>query len=98
MRLGIALANAIARALGFKGNFVESLISAASNAVSGFVNYITQLPGIVMGEFNRVLGLVNDFINSLPDRVWDMGQAIIDALKRSLGYWFPRTYVLYVGR
>ena len=89
LRLGIALANAIARALGFKGNFVESLISAASNAVSGFVNYITQLPGIVMGEFNRVLGLVNDFINSLPDRVWDMGQAIIDALKRSLGIGSP---------
>ena len=89
LRLGIALANAIARALGFKGNFVESLISAASNAVSGFVNYITQLPGIVMGEFNRVLGLVNDFINSLPDRVWDMGQAIIDALKSSLGIGSP---------
>ena len=89
LQVGIALANALASALGFKGNFVESLISAASNAVSGFVNYITQLPDIVMGEFERVLGLVNDFINSLPDRVWDMGQAIIDALKSSLGIGSP---------
>lgn len=89
LKVGIALTNALAKALGFKGNFVQSLISSASSAVSGFVSYITQLPGIVMGEFNRVLGLVNDFINSLPDRVWDMGQAIIDALKRSLGIGSP---------
>ena len=48
-----------------------------------------------MGEFERVLGLVNDFINSLPDRVWEMGQAIIDALKRSLGIGSPG-YMYYM--
>ena len=42
-----------------------------------------------MGEFNRVLGLVGDFINSLPSRVWEMGVAIIDALKKSLGIGSP---------
>lgn len=95
MQVGIALANALAHAFGFQGNFVQSMISAASNAVSGFVSYITQLPDIVMGEFNRVLGLVNDFINSLPSRVWDMGAAIIDALKKSLGIGSPG-YMYYM--
>ena len=89
IRVGVALANTLARALGFKGNFVQSMISAASSAVTGFVSYITQIPGIVLGEFNRVLGMVNDFINSLPQRVWDMGAAIIDALKASLGIGSP---------
>ncbi len=89
LKVGIALVNALAKVLGFKGNFVQSMVSAASNAINGFVSYITQLPKIVMDEFNRVLGLVNDFINTLPDRVWDMGAAIIDALKRSLGIGSP---------
>ena len=98
LRLGMELANAIARLLGFKGNFIQHLTSAASNAVSGFVSYIQQLPGIVMGEFNRVLGLVNDFINSLPSRVWDMGAAIIDALKASLGIGSPgHMYYMFEG-
>ena len=89
LQVGIALANALAKALGFGNNFVQGLISAASNAVSGFANYIRQIPQIVMDEFNRVLGMVNDFINSLPSRVWDMGAAIIDALKSSLGIGSP---------
>ena len=89
LQLGIALANALAKALGFGDNFVQGLVSAASNAVSGFISYITQIPQMVMDEFNRTLQLVNDFINSLPDRVWEMGQAIIDALKHSLGIGSP---------
>lgn len=65
------------------------MTNSAKNAIYGFINYMKQLPGIVMGEFNRVLGLVNNFINTLPDRVWDMGKAIIDALKKSLGIGSP---------
>lgn len=98
IQLGIIFTNALARTLGFGNNFVQNMISSASRAVSGFVSYISQLPGIVMGEFNRVLGLVNDFINSLPDRVWDMGQAIIDALKASLGIGSPgHMYYMFEG-
>ena len=89
MQLNIIFINAIAKVLGFGDNFVQNMISGASNAVSGFAQYLSQLPGIVMDEFNRVLGLVNDFINSLPSRVWDMGVAIIDALKASLGIGSP---------
>ena len=89
LQLGIALTNAIAETMGFGSNFVQRMISAGANAVSGFANYISQLPGIVMGEFNRVLGMVNDFINSIPSRVWDMGAAIIGALKSALGIGSP---------
>ena len=84
-----ALSSAWNNVSSFASNLVSGLTSAASSAISGFVSYIQQLPGIVMGEFNRVLGLVNDFINTLPDRVWDMGVAIIDALKGALGIGSP---------
>lgn len=89
LQVGIALVNTLAKVLGFKGNFVQSLISAGANAVTGFIRYITQIPGMVQAEFKRTLGLVNDFINSIPSRVWDMGVAIIDALKSALGIGSP---------
>jgi hypothetical protein len=89
LQVGIALANTLAKALGFGNNFVQRITSAGYNAVSGFVSYITQIPGMVLGEFQRTLQLVNDFINTLPDRVWDMGVAIIDALKSALGIGSP---------
>ena len=44
LQIGAVLANTIARALGFKGNFVQTLISTASNAVQGFVNAIQSIP------------------------------------------------------
>ena len=73
----------------FCSNMVSGLINAAMNAVNGFANYIRQIPQMVMDEFNRTLGLVGDFISSLPSRVWDMGVAIIDALKHALGIGSP---------
>ena len=39
-QVGIALANALAKALGFKGNFVQSLYQTAVDAVNGFSNAI----------------------------------------------------------
>lgn len=93
--VGEALGAAWASITSFCGNMVSGLISAASNAVNGFLSYIQQIPGMVMGEFNRTLGLVSDFISSLPSRVWDMGKAIIDALKASLGIGSPG-YMYYM--
>lgn len=89
LQVGIALANAIAHALGFGSNFVQRLITAGSNAVNGFINYIRQIPTMVYQEFQRTLQLVNDFINDIPNKVWDMGVAIIDALKSALGIGSP---------
>lgn len=88
-QMGMIFVNTIAKVLGFGDNFTQRMITAGANAINGFLSYIKQLPSIVMGEFNRVLGLVNDFINSIPSRVWDMGVAIIDALKASLGIHSP---------
>jgi hypothetical protein len=89
LQAGIALANTIAKALGFGNNFVQRLVTAGMNAVNGFISYITQIPSMVYQEFQRTLQLVNDFINSIPQRVWDMGVAIIDALKGALGIGSP---------
>ena len=89
LQLAMIFVNIIAQALGFGNNFSQRMITAASRAVQGFISYIQRLPGIVMDEFNRVLGLVNEFISSLPSRVWEMGAAIIDALKASLGIGSP---------
>ena len=89
LQAGIALANTIAKALGFGDNFVQRLVTAGMNAVNGFISYITQIPSMVYQEFQRTLQLVNDFINSIPQKVWDMGVAIIDALKGALGIGSP---------
>lgn len=79
----------------FVSNLVSGLVNGASRAVSGFVNYIRQIPQMVMGEFNRTLQLVGEFISSLPSRVWDMGTAIIGALKSALGIGSPG-YMYYM--
>ena len=89
IQLNIALVNAIARVLGFKGNFVQSLISAGADALSGFMAQIRQLYGLVSSEFSRIEGLVSDFITSLPQRVWDLGASIVGALKGALGIGSP---------
>ena len=98
MQLAMIFTNIIAKTLGFGDNFAQRMIQSAMRAVQGFLSYIRRLPQIVMDEFNRVLGLVNDFINSLPQRVWEMGVAIIDALKRALGIGSPgHMYYMFEG-
>lgn len=61
LQVGIALVNTLAKALGFKGNFVQSMINAASNAVNGFVSWIVQLPGKLAGELNKMLQMAQQF-------------------------------------
>ena len=98
LQVGMIIVNTIAKAAGFGDNFSQKIIRGAVNAVTGFASYITRLPGIVLGEFQRVLGLVNDFINHLPEKVWEMGTAIIDALKHSLGIGSPgHMYYMFEG-
>ena len=89
LQLGIAFANAIAKALGFGDNFVQTMINGAVNTVNGFINKIRELPGMIQAEFNRIMGIVSDFITSLPQRVWDLGASIVDALMGALGIGSP---------
>lgn len=44
MRVAAELANALAKALGFKGNFVQTLWNTAVNAVNNFANAINGIP------------------------------------------------------
>ena len=44
---------------------------------------------MVYQEFQRTLQLVSDFISSIPQKVWDMGKAVVDALKSALGIGSP---------
>ena len=93
----MSIVNTVSSALGaawnyitnFVGNMVNSLVNGASNAVNGFMKFISQIPQMVLDEFTRTLNLVGEFISSLPQRVWDMGVAIINALKHALGIGSP---------
>lgn len=89
LQVGVALANAIAKLLGFKGNFVQSMITTASNAVNGFMNWIRQLPGMIQSEFARIESMVSNFVTSLPQKVWDLGASVVNALKSALGIGSP---------
>ena len=88
-QLGMIFINIIAKTLGFGDNFVQHMMSAATNAVSSFGNKIRELYGIVQSEFERISNLVSDFVTSLPQRVWDLGASIVDALKGALGIGSP---------
>ena len=87
--IGSALSNAWSTVTRFVGNLVSGLVNGASNAVNGFMNWIRQIPTMVYQEFQRTLQLVSDFISSIPQKVWDMGKAVVDALKSALGIGSP---------
>ena len=89
IQLGIIFINIIAKALGFGDNFAQNLIQGAINAVTGFINQIRQLPGMIQSEFARIESIVSNFITSLPQRVWDLGASIVGALKGALGIGSP---------
>ena len=44
-QIGMFLINTIAQALGFGDNFTQTMIQGAADAVSGFLEWIGQLPG-----------------------------------------------------
>lgn len=77
MQLGIALVNALAKALGFKGNFVQTLFSAASNAVTSFYNAVTGIPKALQACLDWAYNLVmsHPLVQAL---VW-LGQQAVNA-------------------
>lgn len=58
LQIGIALANAIARALGFKGNFVQTLYQTAVNAVNGFANAIRGIGNAIQQCLDWAMGIL----------------------------------------
>lgn len=74
LQVGIALVNALAKAFGFKGNFVQTLRNTAVSAVQGFANAIMGIPQAVQ----RCLNWAYNLIMSHPivqAAIW-LGQAI----------------------
>lgn len=65
-KIAITFTNIVARALGFGNNFVQRIVSSATNAVSGFMNNISSLPGRFNGELQKMLGYAKDFLVNLP--------------------------------
>ena len=91
MRIGATLINALAKALGFKGNFVQHMLTAGSQAVSNFINYISQLPGQHANELNNMLSLVGEWASTLPQKFWDAGVQAVQNFLNALGIHSPGT-------
>lgn len=79
-QIAMYFANVIASAMGFGDNFVQTMISAASNAVSGFVEWITQLPERLGEELDKMIQQALDFAARLP-------QIIGQAAANMVGSW-----------
>ena len=89
VQLAMIFTNVIAKALGFGNNFSQRLIQCAISTVTGFINKIRELPGMIQSEFARIESIVSNFVTSLPSRVWDLGASIVSALKSALGIGSP---------
>ena len=65
MQLSMILMNIIANMLGFKGNFVQTMLTTAVSGVTNFINWISQLPGRVGNYLSNVISRVYSFGSSL---------------------------------
>ena len=79
-QIAMYFANVIASAMGFGDNFVQTMINAASQAVSGFVSWITQLPQRLGEELDKMIQQALDFAARLP-------QIIGEAAANMVGSW-----------
>ena len=88
-QLTIALVNAIANLLGFKGNFVSTMLSTATNGVNNFINQIRSLPGKFRAELNSMTSYVNQWASTLPQKFWDAGVQACANFLNALGIHSP---------
>jgi hypothetical protein len=70
-QLGMILTNALAKALGFKGNFVQTMFSAASNAVSNFASGISGLAGKLKAELDGMISDAMNFAGRIGSIMWE---------------------------
>ena len=95
MQIAMYFANVIASALGFGDNFVQTMINAASNAVSGFVEWITQLPQRLGEELDKMIQQALDFAARLPQIIAEAGANMVSGWvfgsgEESPGYMFDK--------
>ena len=91
IRIGVILVNALAKALGFGDNFVQNLVSAGSNAVSGFLNSIGEMASGLANELSNMLSLVGEWAATLPQKFWDAGVNAVQNFLSALGIASPGT-------
>ena len=91
LRLGIALADAIAKALGFGNNFVSNMISTGQKSVTNFISYISQIPQKLGAELSSALDKVNEWASTLPQKFWDAGVNAVKNFLDALGIHSPGT-------
>ena len=89
LQLGIALANAIAKTLGFGNNFVQTITNSAVKSVNNFIQWISSLPGKLQNELNRMLSAVGEWAATLPQKFWDAGVNAVKNFLNALGIHSP---------
>lgn len=91
IRLGIALANAIAKALGFGANFISTMLNAGAKGLSNFINNIVQIPQKLGAELGNALDKVNEWAATLPAKFWEAGVNAVKQFLSALGIASPGT-------
>ena len=82
VQLGIIFTNIIAKVLGFKGMFVQDMISAAVQSVTNFIGQIKTMASKFANELWGMLNYVKEWASQLWQR---FKQAAVDALNAFLG-------------
>ena len=94
-QIAMYFANIIASAMGFGDNFVQTMINAASQAVSGFVSWITQLPQRLGEELDKMIQQALDFAARLPQIIGEAAANMVSSWvggsgEQSPGFMFDR--------
>jgi hypothetical protein len=74
---------------GFGQFIVASLVASAINAVQGFSQQISRLPQVLWDEFQRMLGMVDDWAWQMVEKIFNVGSQMWQALMRGLGKGSP---------
>ena len=74
IQIGVILLNTLAKVFGFKGNFVQSVVSAATNAVNGFANAIKGIGQAVQNCLNWAYNIFMS--HPIVQAAVDLGRAI----------------------
>lgn len=84
-QIGLALADAIMKALGFKDGFVTTITNAASEAVNGFISWITGIAQKFAEEVDAILAKADELAKELPGKIAQSGLGMVGAWIGSTG-------------
>lgn len=80
MQIGMVLIDIIGQALGFGDNFSQTLIEGVTNAVTGFIEWITQLPTAIEENLSQVVESTVNWLTSLWQSITELTLLIAEAL------------------